>query len=76
MVHEQLKLVELTFDMKSQFLAFADELKANGDDISQWLFDFHPRNFTGYVEKLQNWKHGHNLPAGWMPSPTSWLVRH
>jgi predicted acetyltransferase len=74
---ENLKLVEPSLDLKKEFSAMANdfieagEAKDGLDNYNKILLDF-----PGYVKQRLGWKNGIDLPRGWVPASTFWLMRN
>ena len=71
---ENIKLIEPTPELKSEFLAMVEENITAGEHRT-WLYDQAMENFAKYVQDRIDWKEGKNLPKGWIPSSEFWLVR-
>jgi len=69
-----LQLVELNLRMEEQFMEFCEALKPE-DTQGRWLFEYKGEPFDVLVEKLQDWKQGRQLPEGWVPCSTFYLVK-
>lgn len=68
-----LKLVELTPDMEAAYLSFRRVLQPE-DPRHRWLIEYTGEPFWVMVSKLQDWKQGRQLPRGWVPCSTFYLV--
>ncbi len=68
------QLVELTLEMETQFMEFRQALVPE-DPQNRWLFEYKGEPFPALVEKLQDWKHGKQLPDGWVRCSTLYLIR-
>ena len=69
-----LRLVELSLEMETQFMDFHEALGPQ-DLQGRWSFEYKGEAFDVLVEKLQDWKQGKQLPKGWVPCSTLYLVR-
>lgn len=65
-----LRLVELSSDMKTQFLDFF-----HASEPEETQFEYKGEPFDVLVSKLRDWKQGRQLPKGWVPCSTFYLVR-
>ncbi len=74
MCAKKVRLIEATVELKTEFLALVEEHIAAGDH-KVWQYDQALDDFTKYVQNRLNWKRGKNLPEGWIPATTFWLVR-
>lgn len=67
-----LSLVEPSLELKEQFFAFAQDRNASGEKnegFAKALDDF-----PAYVQKFADYRKGLNLPPGWVPDSTCWLI--
>ncbi len=69
-----LQLVELNEEMEAEFMEFRQALKTE-DPQNRWLFEYKGEPFDDLVVKLQDWKQGKQLPEGWVPCSTLYLIR-
>jgi predicted acetyltransferase len=74
MCARNIKLIEPTVNLKTEFLAMVEGHIAAGEH-KMWQFDQAVEDFAKYVKGRLDWKKGKNLPEGWIPSTTFWLVR-
>jgi predicted acetyltransferase len=71
---ERLKLVEPAIVLKDEFLAMAKEFLSAGQQKEGWLLDEALDDFEKYVAKLNDHAKGRNLPQGWVPATSYWLL--
>ena len=71
---ENIKLIEPTVELKTEFLIMAKENIATGE-YNKGPFDRAIENFEKYVQDRLDWKVGKSLPKGWIPATEFWLVR-
>ena len=60
--------------MEPQFMEFFRALMPE-DPQNRWLFEYDGEPFSVFVEKLQDQKQGKQLPKGWVPASTFYLIR-
>jgi len=72
---ENITLIEPTVKLKSEFGEMVEEYLAVGDDKQDWRFEQALPDFEKYVQKFLDYAQGKNLPAGWVPDTTLWLVK-
>jgi predicted acetyltransferase len=66
-----IELIRPTADMRVEFITMAKEYQCLHDNrYADAIADF-----TAYIHKLQNWSQGKELPEGFVPSDTFWLVQ-
>ncbi|EEL49939.1 MULTISPECIES: GNAT family N-acetyltransferase [Bacillus cereus group] len=67
-------LVEPTVDLQEEYLEFYQEWKNSGETMIPWVIEKDPSNFRNMVQELLDAAEGKNLPKGWVPDSTYWLV--
>ena len=75
MSEEKIKLIEPTLELKAEFQSMAAEYTAAGEKLYADMYAEAVKDFGSYVTKLHEHAKGLNLPDGWVPSSTFWLVR-
>jgi predicted acetyltransferase len=70
------RLIEPSVELESEFMALVQEFVAAGG-YQRWGYELviEDGNFGKYVRDRLDWKEGKNLPEGWVPGSTFWLVR-
>jgi len=74
MSREILKLVEPSFEFKTEFQAMVAEYQAAGEKHYASMYADAIKDFAKYVNKLRNYANGLNLPQDWVRSSTYWLT--
>ncbi len=69
---EQPRLVEPSLELKEQFFAFVQDYLT--DDDKTWGFEQAMNDFLAYVQKFADYRKGLNLPSGYVPDSTYWLM--
>lgn len=69
-----LTLVNPCMELKSSYIEFYEEWIHSGEDIVPWVVEKDPANFLEMLQFLQENELGVNLPEGWVPTSTYWLV--
>jgi len=72
---ENITLIDPTVKLKSEFGEMVEEYLAAGDDKQDWRFEQALPDFGKYVQKFLDYAQGKNLPEGWVPETTLWLVK-
>jgi predicted acetyltransferase len=67
-------LTKPTPDLRQQYLAFYQEWKESGEAMAPWVIHKDPTDFEAMLEFLLGNENGLNLPEGWVPDSTYWLV--
>ena len=69
------KLVEPAEGLREAYLGFIEEFQAAGDPyVGQEGKEVHG-DFSAFVRRLLNLARGVNLPDGWVPGSSHWLLR-
>ena len=71
---ESVSLIKPTVDVKDEYLAFYQEWKQSGEQMVPWVISKDPSDFSAMVEELRAEESGENLPEGWVPASTYWLI--
>jgi predicted acetyltransferase len=67
-------LLKPTIELKEEYLSFYEEWKSSGELMVPWVIEKDPSNFETMVQSLLDSEKGSNLPEGWVPDSTFWLV--
>jgi predicted acetyltransferase len=67
-------LTKPTMELEMEYLSYYQEWKASGESIIPWVVAKDPSDFAGMLQSLLDSEKGENLPAGWVPDSTYWLV--
>ncbi|CAG9613246.1 hypothetical protein BACCIP111899_02460 [Bacillus rhizoplanae] len=67
-------LVTPTLALQNEYLNFYQEWKDSGEDMVPWVISKDPSDFHGMIQFLASSEKGENLPEGWVPDSTYWLV--
>ena len=70
----ELKLIKPTADLKEAYLDMLAEWRASGEELVPWTLNLDPGDFDHLVDTLNAYNKGLNLPAGFVPSTSLWLV--
>jgi predicted acetyltransferase len=65
------ELIAPQMSLRKEFLTMAKEYQCFGDERYGEAIE----NFPAYIRKLENWSGGSELPEGFVPSDTFWLIR-
>ena len=76
MKHEKIKLIKPTVKLKNEFLEMVEEYLAADENREDWRFEQALDGFEKYVQKFLDYAKGRNLPKGWVPDTTLWLVKN
>jgi predicted acetyltransferase/broad specificity phosphatase PhoE len=72
--NHQLSLIKPSVELKEEYLSFYEEWVASKEDMVPWVIKKDPSNFEAMVQFLKENEQGHNLPEGWVPDSTFWLI--
>jgi len=67
-------LVSPTMELKNEYLSFYQEWIESGEDMVPWVISKDPSDFQGMIQSLIDSSKGEDLPEGWVPDTTFWLV--
>lgn len=70
----ELLLSKPTIELKEEYMSFYKEWKASGETMVPWVIEKDPTIFEGMVQFLLESEKGVNLPEGWVPDSTFWLI--
>ena len=69
-----MKLGPPALDYRQRFLAAAEEFDLEGAEALGFERDHAGRDFEKFVRDCASWDRGLDLPEGWIPQSTFWLV--
>ncbi|WP_156291940.1 GNAT family N-acetyltransferase [Oceanobacillus salinisoli] len=61
-------------DLQKEYLSFYQEWVKSGEEMIPWVIQRDPSDFNKMVAFLEDNEKGINLPDGWVPDSTYWLV--
>ncbi|MFD2168537.1 GNAT family N-acetyltransferase [Tumebacillus lipolyticus] len=67
-------LWEPTIELEDEYLLFYQEWKDSNEPMVPWVIQKDPSDFQAMVQSLLAQEKGENLPEGWVPDSTYWLV--
>ncbi|WP_226035148.1 GNAT family N-acetyltransferase [Aquibacillus saliphilus] len=67
-------LTKPTVNLKEEYLSFYQEWVDSGETMIPWVIEKDPTNFEEMVQFLTDNHNGTNLPEGWVPDSTYWLI--
>ncbi|SDM59704.1 Predicted acetyltransferase [Bacillus sp. OK048] len=70
----QLSLIKPTAALKDEYLSFYNEWVESKESMVPWVIKKDPSNFEAMVQFLNDNEQGENLPQGWVPDSTFWLI--
>ena len=71
---QDIKLVEPTIQLESEFFEMVEEFKTEGKEIINGIGSIEIENFADSVRKAKDHVLGVGLPEGWVPASTYWLI--
>lgn len=75
-MEEQLYLTKPSVNLKEEYLSFYKEWIESGETIVPWVIEKDPSNFEEMVQFLMDNEKGVNIPDGWVPDSTYWLLNN
>ena len=76
MTEQEITLIEPTESMREAYMDFLSDFDAAGEKDIDGAGAVAGQDFVAFVRRLRNHSHGADLPDGWVPATTYWLVRH
>ncbi|WP_379128578.1 GNAT family N-acetyltransferase [Paenibacillus sp. sgz500958] len=73
-MESRVRLVKPSMKLKEQYLDFYEEWIHSGEEMVPWVIKRDPSDFEDMLKFLGNTETAVDLPEGWVPSTTSWLV--
>ncbi|MCM3145909.1 GNAT family N-acetyltransferase [Brevibacillus sp. MER 51] len=70
----QLYITKPCAELQAEYISFYEEWKESGEPIVPWVVDREPYDFPAYLEFLESESSEDNLPDGYVPHSTYWLV--
>jgi predicted acetyltransferase len=70
----QVMLAKPTVKLQESYLSFYREWKDSGEKMVPWVISKDPTDYQGMIQSLLDNEKGENLPGGWVPDSTYWLV--
>jgi predicted acetyltransferase len=67
-------LVKPRMELRTSYLDFYQEWIHSGEEIVPWVVKKDPTNFAEMLQFLDENESSVNLPEGWVPTSTYWLV--
>ncbi|MEK3886504.1 GNAT family N-acetyltransferase [Bacillus sp. FSL K6-3431] len=75
-MRENLYLTKPSVDLEGEYLSFYKEWLDSGENMIPWVIEKDPSNFEKMVQFLIDNEKGVNLPEGWVPDSTYWLLNN
>ena len=69
-----MKLIKPNIKYQASYLSFIEEL--GDEERYPFPLDFDYQNFSAMLERIEQFEQGVNLPAGYVPSSTYWLIEN
>lgn len=73
--NEHVYLLKPTIEFEAEYLSYFNEWMESGEEVIPWVVSKDPTDFKRMVQDLLDAEQGINLPQGWVPDSTYWLVR-
>jgi predicted acetyltransferase len=73
-VDTAVNLVMPSIELREPYLAFYEDWIHSGEDMVPWVISKDPSDFGKMLQFLDENDRGLNIPEGWVPSSTYWLV--
>ncbi|NIK79462.1 putative acetyltransferase [Paenibacillus castaneae] len=73
-MENHVSLIKPTIALQDSYLLFYKEWVESGENMVPWVISKDPSDFEAMVQFLLHNEKGENLPEGWVPDSTFWLV--
>lgn len=73
-MNTQLLLSKPSIELREEYLSFYQEWKESGETMVPWVITKDPTNFEAMIQFLEDSESGANIPEGWVPDSTYWLI--
>lgn len=70
----QLSLIKPTVALRDEYLSYYKEWVESKEDMVPWVIKKDPSDFEAMIQFLKDNEEGGNLPEGWVPDSTFWLI--
>jgi predicted acetyltransferase len=67
-------LTKPSTEFQNEYLSFYEEWVDSEEEMIPWVISKDPSDFQGMVQFLLEGENGDNLPNGWVPASTYWLM--
>lgn len=74
MRRSDIKLIEPTVELKSEFLEMVEEFNTEGTEVINGIGSIDKDDFENSVSRAKDHAKGIRLPEGWVPASTYWLI--
>jgi predicted acetyltransferase len=74
MKKNNIKLIEPTVELKSEFLEMVEEFIAESKKVIDGIGSIDKDDFENSVSRVKDHSRGIGLPEGWVPASTYWLI--
>ena len=71
---DSLRLVLPTFELQNQYLEMLADWQSTGEKLIPFVLKFDPSDFEALIKQLEDYRLGVNLPQGYVPGSTFWLI--
>ncbi|WP_220127087.1 GNAT family N-acetyltransferase [Halobacillus locisalis] len=69
-----MRLIEPAIEWQENYLSFYQEWVDSGEQMTPWVIEKDPSDFSAMVQYLENNSKGINIPDGFVPDSTFWLI--
>ncbi|MCT2534204.1 GNAT family N-acetyltransferase [Aquibacillus koreensis] len=73
-MEDEVVLSKPRIDLEEEYLSFYYEWLASEEEMIPWVIEKDPSNFDAMIQFLTDHMNGINLPSGWVPDSTYWLI--
>jgi predicted acetyltransferase len=68
-------LIEPSEILEKGYLEFVQEFLDNKEKMVPFILEYDTSDFPAFIQRLENDRQGIDIPDGWVPASTFWLVK-
>ncbi|HRB01199.1 MAG TPA: GNAT family N-acetyltransferase [Ignavibacteria bacterium] len=69
-----LKLISPSINLENEYKEMLEEWHDSGEELVPFILRYDPKNFKKFVEQMEGFKNGIDIPETFVPHSTFWLV--
>ncbi len=69
-----MRLIEPCIEYRSSYLSFVEEFRSRGEPFVPFVLELDASDFPKFVERIRGFSRGVDLPNGFVPHSTFWLI--
>jgi predicted acetyltransferase len=73
--NNMIELIKPCESLEKDYLEFVQEFLDNKEKMVPFILEYDTSDFAAFIQRLENDRQGIDIPAGWVPASTFWLVQ-